>query len=61
MYIVDDTYTRDRMVSLEQYKKNKIKMLERDFCVPLTDEQREIINGLSSEIAVDRYSRQLLK
>lgn len=60
MEIVDAIY-KDRTTSLLEYKKHKIKMLERDFCVSLTDEQREIINGLNSEIAVDRYARKLLK
>ena len=48
-------------MSLKAYKKNKIKMLEREFMIPLTQAQKDHINSLENEYAVDRHSRSLMK
>lgn len=59
MYITNGTAseTRARKMSLSQYKKRKIKMLENDFYVILTAEEKEHINQLTSETEIDRYVR----
>ena len=46
--------------TLKTYKKNKIKMLERDFAILLKPEQIEHINELKSEIQVDQYARTII-
>ena len=46
--------------TLETYKKDKIKMLQDDFWIPLTNEQIEHMYGLQSEMRVDAYARQLI-
>ena len=46
--------------SLDSYKMHKIRMLKRQFCVKMTDEQEEYLNSLQSEIAVDNYARSLM-
>ena len=53
-------YKREKSVSLPQYKKNKIKILQRDFCIPLTSEEIEHMKSLTSETSVDRYARELM-
>lgn len=45
---------------LKRYKEEKIKMLEREFCLLMTDEEKEHMNSLTSEIRVDAYARQLI-
>ena len=49
-----------RCTSLDSYKKHKINMLKKQFCVSVTDEQEEYLNSLQSEIAVDNYARSLM-
>ena len=49
-----------RDVSLDSYKRHKIRMLKRQFYVRMTDEQEEYLNSLQSEIAVDNYARSLM-
>ena len=49
-----------RDVSLDSYKRQKIKILKRQFCVRMTDEQEEYLNSLKSEIAIDNYARSLM-
>lgn len=51
---------RCHKLTLNQYIKQKIKMLQRDFKVYLTDEQMDHIKSLTSEIQVDNYARTLL-
>ena len=48
-------------LSLEKYKANKIKILERDFWVRLTSEEVEHMNSLPSEMRVDAYVHDLLR
>ena len=47
--------------TLEKYKAQKIEMLQRDFGVPMTDEQIEYMNNLISEMRVDAYARDLMR
>ena len=49
----------EKKMSLESYKKAKIRMLKKEFCIQLTEEQEEHINSLQSEIAIDNYVRGL--
>ena len=53
--IDDRTATKPRSMSLKAYRKMKLKMLERDFCIPLTDEERAHANTLTSEAAIDQF------
>lgn len=46
--------------SLDSYKTHKIRMLKKQFYVPMTEEQEEYLNSLKSEIAVDNYARSLM-
>lgn len=47
-------------VSIKTYRKQKIKMLEKEFLLSLTPEEKNHINQLETEIAIDRYARTLL-
>ena len=44
-----------RKMSFKTYKKMKLKMLRRDFCIPLTDEELARYNTLTTEIQVDQF------
>lgn len=58
--IDDRTATVPRNMSLKQYRKMKLKMLERDFCIRLTDAEREYANTLTTEIAIDQFCLGIL-
>ena len=49
-----------KTVSLPSYKKAKIKMLEKDFMIVLTQEDRAKINSFNSESDIDRYARTII-
>ena len=49
------------MTTLKQYKEQKIKMLQDDFWIPLTEEQIEHMHSLPSEMRVDAYARDLMR
>lgn len=49
-----------KTVSLPTYKKEKIKMIEKDFMIKLTQEEKNNINEQINEIGVDRCSRTIL-
>ena len=44
----------ERKMSIKAYKKMKLSMLS-DFCVKLTDEQKEHFDSLKTEIAIDNF------
>lgn len=48
-------------VPISKYRAAKIKLLQKDFRVNVTEEERAHIETLESEIAVDRYCRTILK
>ncbi len=48
------------MDALKQYKKEKIKLLTREFCIPMSDKQKEHLNALTTEISIDNYALQLI-
>ena len=48
-------------VSIKTYRKQKIKMLEKEFMLSLTPEEKNHINELETEAAIDRYARTIIK
>lgn len=53
--IDDRTAAVPRNMSLKAYRKMKLKMLERDFCINLTDEERARANEMTTEAALDQF------
>lgn len=51
----------EKQVDIKTYRKMKIKMLHDDFCINLADEEKQHINNLKTEIAIDQYCRTLIK
>lgn len=49
-----------KSMSIKAYRKMKIKMLEKDFMVTLKKEEKDRINELETEAAIDRYARTIL-
>lgn len=49
-----------RLVSLDTYKKNVIKMLRRDFKLRIADAEEEHFAELKNEIQVDNFVRKLI-
>lgn len=41
--------------NFESYRKAKLKILEKDCCIKLTQEDREHANSLKTEIEVDNF------
>lgn len=54
------TYSGEKRKSLPNYKKWKLKLLEKDFCIKVSPEEKEHINDLKTEMEVDRYAHKLL-
>ena len=52
--------TTDNTTDLARYAKEKIKLLRRDFHVPLTETEINHISALKSDIAIDNYARGLI-
>lgn len=50
-----------KTVSVKTYRKQKIKMLEKDFMLKLSSEEKAHINELETIAAIDRYARTILK
>lgn len=49
-----------RTMSIKTYRKMKIKMLEKEFCIPLTSDEKKHFEALETEAAIDRYARTIL-
>ena len=47
-------------MSLSAYKKAKLNMLENDFLIKLTDDEKNDCNSRATEAAVDRFCRTIL-
>ena len=45
---------------LSEYRKAKIRLLKRDFNIDVTEDEEAHVNGLESEIAIDRYCRKII-
>lgn len=41
--------------NIDAYRKAKLKILKRDFLIPLTDEQKAHAQELKTEIAIDNF------
>jgi hypothetical protein len=50
----------EKQVPLKVYIKEKIRMLTKDFCLRLTDEEIKHLKSLKREIDVDHYAHALL-
>lgn len=50
----------ERQMSFNSYKKMKLKMLKRDFCITLSDEELERAASLQNEIQVDQFCLGIL-
>lgn len=50
----DRTSTRPRNMTLKNYRKMKLQMLD-DFCITLTDEELAHVNSLQTEVALDNF------
>lgn len=53
-------YVGERTKTLSSYKKWKIKMLKKDFCIKLSPDEEKHINNLKTEMEIDRYIHTLL-
>ena len=45
---------------LKRYAKEKIDMIQNEFCIPLTYEQSEHFYGLRTESQVDQYAHDII-
>ena len=50
----------ERKMSLKEYRKMKIKMLKRDFCINLTDEELSHAETLTTEVQIDQFCISIL-
>ena len=50
-----------KQTNIKTYRKQRIRMLEREFMVKLTAEEKEYFDTLNTEIAIDRYFKHILK
>ena len=55
--MLDDrtAFIPQKSMSLKAYRKMKLKMLSRDFCITLTQKEIDHANSLKSEIAIDNF------
>lgn len=44
-----------RNASLNTYRKQKLRILERDFCIRLTEEEVNHANSLKTEAQIDQF------
>ena len=47
--------------TLEEYRKRKIEMMQRDFEIELTSAEINKINRLETEFRIDRYCRDIMR
>ena len=50
----------EQQVPLKQYIKEKLRMLQKDFCIPLTAEQIAHMKSLKTDTQVDNYAYDLI-
>lgn len=48
-------------MSIPRYRKAKIKMLEKEFMIPLKPDEKKHFEALETEAAIDRYARTILQ
>ena len=49
-----------RQMSFKTYKKYKLKMLQRDFCINLTEEELAYYDTLTTEVKIDQFCLKIL-
>lgn len=49
-----------RFEDIDMYRKAKIKMIEGEFMIKLSAEERSHIRSLDNEAAIDRYGRKII-
>lgn len=47
-------------LTVDQYRKAKMVMLQRDMHITLTYEQKQHFYGLKNEIQIDNYARKVM-
>ena len=47
-------------IDIKKYRKEKIKILQEDFLVTLTDDEIAHFNTLEKERQIDNYAREIL-
>ena len=47
-------------MSIEEYRYEKIRMLEDDFCIDLSDDELDHFNSLETEGDIDAYAHDIL-
>lgn len=50
----------ERKISFKQYKKYKLRMLQRDFCIKLEEEDIAHYNTLTTETQIDQFCIRIL-
>lgn len=56
----ETTVQHTKNMSIPNYCKMKIKMLEKDFCVALTEEEKAHAKTLTTEAALDQFAIGIL-
>ena len=60
----EDTMTKcaneDFDFRLNTYRRDKVKMLERHFCITPTDAERDKMKSAKTERAIDRIARKII-
>ena len=49
----------EKEMTIEEYRKEKLRMLQADFFIRLTEEEINHMNSLEREIDVDHYAHTL--
>lgn len=49
-----------RQMSFKQYKKYKLRMLKKDFCLPLTETELTQYETLTTETQIDQFCVTML-
>ena len=47
-------------IPIDLYRKMKMKMLNREFGIVATEAEKERMNSMKTEIAIDRYFHKIL-
>ena len=50
----------DKEITLAQYIKEKIRMLQKDFFIKLTEEEIQKFKSMTREIDIDHYAHDLI-
>jgi hypothetical protein len=56
-----DYTSNDSNTSLENYIKEKIRLIREDFCIALNNEQIAHMKALKNEIQVDNYAQDIIQ